>query len=305
MVAEVSVSRAYRALDLLYRTHGPRRQGRLPYWRPVPPPVVLGEVHEPRWSWRMSECPLGAGEVLTVLDQTAAYLAAIASVEVPHGPLTHQPRVRWRRPGSVGFWLIDWHDWHDPRLMSPLGSARRGGMVWVASPTLDLLDQLSTDGVWPEVRVHDAWLSDAPVRLRAWSRTICRDREAAIDAGDGELVAAIKLGYSQAVTVMQTRDAAHIYRPDWSVLIRAQFAASAWRRAWRAVLGGYRIVGASHVDELVMPRDDARTLYRRRGETPAPPIVLDLSGRTVGTYKVKIPAIPFGEWQVNRAIHRP
>jgi hypothetical protein len=287
-------STTYRALDMLYASRGPKIRGKEPFWRPTPP-APIGDVANPRWNWRT---PLTSedGKYLCSFDANGAYLSAISTVEVAHGQLYHTPNVREFVPGVPGLWQIDAHPWPAwDLLMSPLGgsgpSARDFRRVWVATPTMVLLTQLMGEGRWPDLRVYDSWTGVARMRLREWAHHIRGDRDRAILDDNAELLAAIKLGYSQALVVMSTQGAAHIHRPDWAATIRAQSAATIWRRAWQCVEQGYRIVGAGNIDELVFPLPVARRII-----DGGSPLTIDPSGVTLGTFKVKRRLAPSAGW---------
>ena len=304
----------YRALDMLFRAYVPKLGHRPPFWRPESP-AVAPRVYVPAWSWRR---PLSTddGDFLTVLDANGAYLSAAASVEVAHGAL--------RRAGSVpfdsaraGYWLVERHEWPAwDRIMSPLGGRPRGKeprgagrAVWVTTPTARLLAQLTESGHWPGIDVLDSWLCDQTVRLRSWAAAIRRDRELARSRACGapdldELRCcvwhqkddAIKTGYAQAVVMFGVPGTSPIHRPDWAHTIRGQSATSNWSKAWAALLAGYPLAGAGHVDELVYPRAAALEMWRRQSHGQPTPIRIDLRGIDLGAYKVKAGSVPAAEW---------
>jgi len=280
----------YRALDLLIREHPPKFKGKVPYWRP--PVAGLDDVHAriiPAWSWSRRVSDLD-GERVLQLDANAAYLSAIMTVEVSHGPLGGSSRQF--DPRIPGYWLVDAHSWKlSDRIMSPLGMARTTDRVWLTTPTVQLLQQLSDQGVWPGVRVYGAFIGSSACRLRGWASRIASDRSFAMQAGDDSRVAEIKLGYSQAVTLLGTDKKSDAFRPDWADFIRAQHAATIWRKAWgmeHCNLGWLLRSGA--VDELIYPETAIRTLLDRAARGDRVPLTIDPSGRTLGSFKIK------GQW---------
>jgi hypothetical protein len=304
----------YRALDMLHRVHPPKLAGRAPFWRPSSPECAA-RVHIPSWTWTR---PLtdDDGPYLTVLDANGAYLSAAATVDVAHGALRRGGR-RTFDPSLAGYWLVEPHSWAAwQSIMSPLGGrpAPRGRRrttptaLWLTTPTAELLAQLTDAGHWPGVDILDSWIGDATVRLRAWASAIRRDRDAARVQGcatpndDATCCAphrrlnAIKEGYATAVVLLGKPDACAIYRPDWMHAIRAQSAASIWRKAWTAVQAGYALAGAAHVDELVFPRRAAVELWQRAHAGAQVPIRIDPA--RLGAFKVKAGSVPLNEWAV-------
>lgn len=273
----------YRALDMLIKQHAPEVKGRKPYLRP-PVPKVYREVWVPAWNWHL---PIPDGvERLAVLDVNAAYLAAASSVEVAHGQLTHTAaRVFDRR--SPGYWLIRPPAWNDSRLMHPLGTRKLPGLLWVTTPTITLLADLEHEGFLELGSIIDSYTSEERCRLRAWTDHVKADRAEAIDAGNTDRLAEIKQGYSSAVTILGNEVGCAAFRPDWSQHIRAQHAATMWRRAWAIVRTGTPVYGAGTVDELVIDHTTARQFWAARDHRPAPPIRIDQTGITLGTVKVK------------------
>jgi len=281
---QTEVKSTYRALDML-RAHAPRRGGREPFWRPTPAPIA-DQVWEPRWTWRL---PLTSTDTLPIhqpvetLDANGLFLAAICSVEVAHGALSHTRRRRFDR-AVPGYWLVDWAPWPDDRIVSPLGSRTPQDRVWLTTPTVTLLDQLGADGLWPRVNVHDSWTTPDRCRLRTWGERMRDDRSRALAHADPQLLAAVKLGYSTAVTLMGTPGKhTFVSRPDWAQHIRAQASASVWRRAYACVSAGIVVLGMGQVDELTLSRRD--TVRLRRSSTG--PLVIDQQGRALGTWKGK------------------
>jgi hypothetical protein len=288
----------------------PKVSGRMPFWRPKPAPVHK-DVREPAWSWRapLVEIPrqngthtpswgvqptvplLLAGDHVLTLDANAAYLTAASSVDLAHGALRRTRAIRFDKR-LTGYWQIKAHPWLIPWIMSPLGTATIPDRVWLTTPTVALLDQLSDDGYWPGVEVLDSWTCPTSCRLRTWTQQVNSDRKTALARREDfpELYEEIKTGYSTAVTMIGTGKQSLCYRPDWSQSIRAQHAANTWRRAWKAIGRGCPILAAGTVDELTVPLPAYRELQEEHLLIPNP-IPLDKTGRLLGTYKIKTAAL--------------
>lgn len=289
----------YRALDLMLDQFPPKVSGRGPFWRPRPAKPYK-EIREPAWSWRAPLRPLSpstwgygtttmlldSDHVLT-LDANAAYLGAASSVELAHGALQKTGRIPFSRK-IPGYWLVTAHEWLVPWIWSPLGTATVPDRVWLTTPTVTLLDQLADDGYWPGVEIHDSWTSRSVCRLRRWTDQVASDRRTALRrrADFPGLYEDVKTGYSMAVTMMGTGKNSLCYRPDWSQSIRAQHAATTWRKVWRAIARGCPVLASGTVDEVSVPLAAYRELHEERETTPNP-LALDETGERLGTFKIK------------------
>lgn len=286
----------YRAMNMLVAL-APRIRGREPYWRPATPPMWR-EVHLPTWSWTR---PDACTELPTVtLDVNAAFLAAASSAVFAHGALGHYWTGDYRVPG---YYQITVHPWGVRDIVSPLGAQPAAGeKVWVAHPTLGLLEQLMTAGYWPDTTVHDAWTATETMRLRNWTTAVKADRAAALDAraaalpGTPEHDAAqarydeIKDGYSIAVQLLRGpaeggKTKSKVRRPDWYATVHAQHAASTWRKAWSSVLAGHGPVAMGTVDEITWTVEDLAAIQMRS----KPLFRLDDTAHDLGALKVKGP----------------
>lgn len=311
----------YRALDLLIEQTPPTVRGRNPYWRPKPA-VPASLVREPSWSWRMgmresaplrgpdgqptrawapacaesdSKAVLLARDTVLTLDANAAYLAAASSVDLAHGRLNHTKRLPFDRR-IPGYWEIRVYPWLVPGIWSPLGMAQHPDRIWVTTPTAALLASLVDMGYWRGVEVLDSWTCPTPCRVRNWSARVNSDRCSALQDRDRERYDAVKLGYSQAITLMGMDKKSLCYRPDWAQSIRAQHAANMWRRAFGALTRGCPVIAAGTTDELSVISGPYRSLMAQaRLEGRPAPIVLDDSGQQLGTFKIKN-ATTAGDW---------
>jgi hypothetical protein len=291
----------YRALDMLTNDYAPTIKGREPFWRPRAAPVT-DQVRVPAWDW--TNPALDPDADLVTLDVNAAYLAALSSATFAHGALIHDDTPHGQAPG---FYLVDVHAWQDHRMPSPLGlqpvDAER---VWIAHPTLDVLQALSESeyGYWPDVRIYDAWTSPTSCRLRKWTSEVRDDRREAVRARNAAKLAddhdayaeadadyeAIKLGYSQAVQLMRgpqegEKTKSSVHRPDWYATIHAQHAANMWRRAWNCVQVGHGPAWMGATDAIRWTADDLRAIHVRC----APMLKMDQTGESIGTLKIRRP----------------
>lgn len=272
-----------RALDILLADYPPMIRGRAPFWRPAPAQIE-DQVYEPAWSW-VSSTPVT--EDVVVLDLIAAYLAAATSVKVAHGRLVSAGVERTFDKNRAGYWRVTVHPWTVPDLFSPLGTARLGTEVWVTTPTAALLADLTEEGHWPGIDVHESWTCPYTVRLRPWAQHMSALRREAIMSHDRELYDAIKISYSQAVTLMGVDRKSKIFRPDWGRAIRTQHAANTWRKAWRAYQLGHGPVAAGSVDELAFRRRSLQWMRSMREAGRPMPVKVDPTGVSLGSWRVK------------------
>lgn len=291
----------YRALSMLENEYVPLLKRRAPFWRPKPP-TCFRDVHTPAWNWTHDAYEQGMELDLTFLDRNAAYLSGASSAQFAHGELKHTGAMAG--PGKhPGYYRIDSHSWSDSRIVSPLGSARTEGQIWVAYPTLELLQKLSAAGYWPDVQIRDSWTCAETVRFRGWATAVNIDRAHALrqielaekegsEADQAEAYdryVTIKTGYSMAVQLMLGPSEhgtvkSAVKRPDWYHTIHAQHAASVWRDTWKCVEAGYVPIMMGSVDEVVWLTDDFLSI----GSFTTPPLLkLDQSGIALGAWKVK------------------
>lgn len=300
----------YRALDLLTGQYAPTLNRRSAYWRPKPPPVAR-ECYTPTWSWTHHAYDECLDLDLTTLDANAAYLSAASSANFAHGELTRTgPQSAFN--GWPGYYRVDaWH-WNHTGIVSPLGMADLEDKVWVAAPTVELLVQLSDQGTWPGVHIHDSWLCPQKTRLREWATAVNIDRAAALrdisahpDHDSREVAGhcpcdaciwydqGIKQGYAKAVQMMkgvddQSQAKSKVRRPDWYHTIHAQSAASIWRRVWSCLQRQFTPVMMGDTDEVTWLTED----YQRLVTLDKSPLRIDQSQISLGTWKIKGRRIP-------------
>jgi hypothetical protein len=296
-VTDDTATAPFRALDALLKTYPPLRYRRAPFWH-SPAPRAVSNVLIPAWNWSRNLGPAAEQLERFVLDCNGAFMSPLSGTELAHGPLVHtgawgESKVR------PGYYQIDAQPWSDPRIVSPLGGRelKKGALVWVAHPTVQLLADLTDAGYWPGVTVFDSYTPrldsrDKPeiCRLSDWADYVKGERAAALTSGDSARYQAVKDGYSVAIQMMlgknedeQDQAKAKIKRPDWYHALRATHSANMWRKAWRTILAGYPIVGMGHVDEITLAADDYDAL-RHRDDSP---LKFDPSGLQLGAFKLK------------------
>ncbi|WP_371591252.1 hypothetical protein [Streptomyces sp. NBC_00470] len=295
----------FRALDLLLNEHVPTLKRRNPYWAPRPA-VCWREIHVPAWRWFHVSYEPDVDTEVTFLDRTASWVSAASSAQYAHGALERTGALPGygRRPG---YYLVDAHPWQDHRIVSPLGTADTEARVWVTYPTLEILQRLTEDGVWPGVTIHDSWTCPDSVRFRAWATAVNqvrveahRDVQAAMmDGTEADQAEAedhyenyVKAGYAVAFETMRGNDdpreaKSKVRRPDWYQTTVAQAAANVWRDTWKCVQAGYQPLFMGAKDEVAYLTEDVRAMMR----TTPPVLKIDTTGVQLGHWKVKPRAV--------------
>ena len=290
----------YRALDLLLNEHAPVLRRRAPDWAPRPP-ACWREVHTPAWSWDHPAYTPDMEPSLTYIDAIASYVSASSSASFAHGALEHTGAL----PGEgtrPGYYLVDDHTWQNDCIVSPLCMAELGARVWIAQPTLEVLQKLARTGYWPQVVIHDSWTCADTCRMRAWATSVNNTRcaalrdlqDAMISGSETEQAEAhdyyenvIKLGYARAFQMMlgPGTDGAKskVRRPDWYHTVHAQAAANTWRATWKGIDAGRAPMRMGSIDEIAWLTSDFHALTR----PDDPRIKMDNSGFQMGAWKVK------------------
>ena len=277
-----------RLLAMLEGDYLPRARGRdaLRRSKTPPPDAVLRSVRVPSWRWvyKGPDAKARLAQEMVYLDANAAWLTAASSVNVARdelqhtGPLAFYPRL----PGYYQVLIGDEDPWDDVRLMSPLGQAAHREAVWLPEPVVTLLAELAQKDQWPELVILDSWTSTEKCRLTAWTNQLRAMRVDLIESGDKQALARFKVAYSQAVTMIQGDEQCQMRRADWHHAIRAQHTANLWRKTWKCVNAGHGPIASGKVDALMFTQGDFMAIQQL---TP-PPLRLDQSGMTFGTFKV-------------------
>ena len=275
-----------RLLALLEGECLPTVHGRKAYRRPPAlPEHVLRGARTPAWNWTYRGPDRESmGDDLVHLDVNAAYLAAASSVRVARDELRHTgPWIRYdRHPGFYQL-MIDQDAWQDTRFVSPLGQGVHRDVVWLAEPTVTLLQELVRADMWPALTIIDSYTSSEKVPLTKWTDRLRAMRVELIEANDGAGYDAFKLAYSQAVQMLKGHKFCQIARPDWYHAIHAQHTANTWRKVWKCVDAGCGPVAAGATDRLTFTREAFMAT-----QAASPTLIrLDQSKKTFGSFKVE------------------
>lgn len=186
-------------------------------------------------------------------DARLQYLAAAVVAELPLRTLTRPKRRAAFDPKLGGYWRVRLSTWNHPGLPDPAGYDRgfhageaREGLVWRSTPTLALLDQLTTEGVYGGFEVDQAYVSETGRVTREWGGVL-RDAHALWDlalfnaergaGGNAEefraLKAAVKACYRETIGLFG-RAGGRIDRQEWQDTIVAQARTNLWRKLWAA-----------------------------------------------------------------------
>lgn len=214
----------------------PAGAGRGPLWH-LPPNPILERAYEPELYWtRSKRLPGERGEHLHTYDRRRAYLAALATVEVAAGPLSFRGAGSRFDPSRAGWWRIEADPWpHKDRMPDPLEDLHDLGGVWVTTPTVQLLTDLTEQGLYGGYSVRESWTGPKSRVFRKWSTMIRDALNATSSLPDDPTAAAVaetlKQCYRQAVGLM-ARAGGAIHRPDWHHAVIAQSRCTLWRRTW-------------------------------------------------------------------------
>jgi hypothetical protein len=302
--ADFGTSGMLLALDKLTKVHVPKSFGRTPYWFPKAPPIWK-KAHEPEWNWTGPARELYDDATATLLDCNGAFLAPLSGTEMARDALGHTGPLASMTSRQVlpGYYRIGSAPWTDKRIVSPLGQGKIGPQVWVAAPTLVLLLELQEAGRWPEIEIFDSWTCSFKMRMSKWAEWLRGVRLLAMDT-DAQWIAqgadpdvvrregaviAVKDGYGAAFQMMMQEShpgeprKSGVFRPDWYQAVRSQHRANMWRKAWKAVQAGIPILSMGTVDEIEIPSDIVIQLI----DMPDAPLKIDVTGRQLGSFKVK------------------
>jgi hypothetical protein len=283
---EDPTSPTFRLLALLEGECLPMVRGRKAYKRPPQPPEhTLRQVQTPAWNWEYH----GPGRAeffqqqLVHLDANAAYLTAASSVRVARDALHHSgPWLRYdRHPGFYQL-MIDQDAWQDTRWLSPLGQAVHRDVVWLAEPTVTLLQELVRADLWPPLTIIDSYTSNEKVALTTWTNRLKGMRNELLRTEDEQGYESFKLAYSKAIQMLRGSEHCQIRRADWFHAIRAQHAANTWRKVWKTVDAGCGPIAAGSVDALTFTHG----AYMATQAVQPPLLRLDQTGEQFGTFKV-------------------
>lgn len=306
----------YPALSVMEKRLPPLRYGREPYWRaPVAPPARTEQVLIPSWTWRPPYAD-GVDAELVTLDVNGAFLGAMGSVVIAHGPLKHTGEYDYLPTPSMvppGYYKVTVPYWGRSGIVHPLGDSallQTESSVWVAHPTVIQMLELLEEGTIGDFGIIDSWTCATTTNFRAWVgrlktvRTNCLTQvedahpdgppAADCECAPCDRYSAFKEGYSAALSMMLTGQKCGTHRPDWAHAVYAQHAASSWRKAWRYVLTGKVLVGMGATDEITVVRQELAEVLN----LPKLPFRVDNTGRSLGAFKEKAKPTPVPD-------HRP
>lgn len=218
---------------------------------------------------------------LTV-DARKAYLSAACSVKVAAGFLTPGPAIFDK--ALSGFWRVRVAEWPETsNLPNPAGYGNLldDGTRWVASPTLELLEEIGH-----EFTIYESWVAPGTTLLKAWGERL---RDVLYGPNGSHLETSVKRAAVQTIG-----DWAHIpddpearvriCRPDWNAAVVALFRSNLWRKMRAA--GNYGIYPAwIETDKVLYPPADEpgiRMAVTDSGRKAFP------QGETFGHFRFKV-----------------
>lgn len=263
-VEQQQEAESLRILHMLETTDAPLRgvgrARRPPFWRPTPPPIT---VHIPTREWERHDlAKRAATDTLLRMDMNAAFIGAAASALFAHGELTHTGPLEFdhQRPG---YWRIETQThWSRRDMPHPLGTGRISAVMWLPTPSVTLLRDLTEQGQWAGFDVLETWTTDERCRLTTWVDHVKRIRSEAITSGDAAREKAVKLAYAQAFQLMVKGKKCLAYRPDWQATVRAQLLARTWWTLHRCADLGHGPVAMGRTDAITMRADDVDALHK-------------------------------------------
>lgn len=220
------------ALLLLDATLSVKGRQPLRKWLDSSAPAVREDAWPGGGLW---ECGRQDYTATVTVDRNAQYLAGVNGCYLPLDAPEHTGPADWD-PRRAGLWRIRCPASPEPRLPHPCGSrAEPGTPVWVAHPTMALLEQLGV-----QAEILDSWTADRGRSRRAmdpWYEALRDARAQLLDAGDEDsraLLAAVKDTYSRGISHLDRAPERRWYRPDWRAILYASARTSMWRAVWVA-----------------------------------------------------------------------
>lgn len=162
-------------------------------------------------------------------DVNRQWLNAAGMTLLAANVLTHSGRQAYDAK-RAGFWLVEFEPWTRGALLpdpaGPQAERRPGEPVWVSTPRLGLVDELTrrTDE-WqhPGYRVVDSWTAPGSLVLKLWAASL----RGVLD--DPELGPACKDVYAKTFTTI-SQPGRRVYRPDWAAGVVDMAQANLWRK---------------------------------------------------------------------------
>lgn len=166
-------------------------------------------------------------------DATRQYLAAASNTLVALGELRRTGNRSFHR-SIAGYWKIKAPAWNVPGLPNPSGY-EAGAECWVASPTMELLEDLDQAGYLAFPEILESWTANEDVRqfFRPWATRLneCYKQSLLDTTLDGAAVTkTIKDMYKIGIGLMHAPRGRKVCRPDWHHSIIAKARANIFRK---------------------------------------------------------------------------
>lgn len=227
-----------------------------PLWRHQQQPAPLTEMTRTEYHF-LNE---GLAQTITsgyvhCYDVNRAYLAGAIAADLAHSPLYHTGRTEKFHPQVAGLWQVEVPVWNDKRMPHPMGSNRTpGDVVWITTPTLTLVQQLSEQGVIVMPSVLDSYTAP-PFPSRDGKKPVPRTKRLTREWGVAinqaimqcdlesspaeaeQLRAAFKGCYQQSINGLWSTSKSLIFRSDWFYTADAVTGANLYRKAWSTGIG--------------------------------------------------------------------
>lgn len=230
--------------EILKRIHKGPKPLWSPRWEGVEP---AGEVVETAFGeWTPAKTP--AGEWVHSYDCNRQYLAAAGNAELAVGRLRHTGPVPFDKR-VAGFWKVEVPVWNmadvSPHPFGDWAAECIGQQVWVTTPTLAFVHELSTKwGIITPPAPVESWTADNEKKgttrriLRDWATHIdtCIRRAADEPITDDAavMVDTVKRVYKESVGGLWVNEQSRIHRPDWVYTIRGLARVNHHRRIMTA-----------------------------------------------------------------------
>lgn len=187
-----------------------------PTWEEIPYTLTDFGRKEPGATW------------LHGYDKRRAGISAANKTKCAVGPLTNG----WRKydPKRAGWWQIEIPAWNMPELPHPVGpDAKAGKLRHVTSATMDLLAELSEQGLIAFPDIIESWTATARPVLQGFSDLL----ENLYQETSNVLVRDMVKEVGNAGIGMLGNERGSLYRRDWMFANWATKRANLWRTAFR------------------------------------------------------------------------
>lgn len=179
------------------------------------------------------------------LDKRRAHLAALTTTQVAGGDLEY--RDGQTQPFDVkrcGWWCVKLAEWPHGELMpdpAGYGPVLDDGYRWVATPTLELIEQLRRSGHHGGILdLRESYTAPGVDILKHLAKTLRDVFDGAAGIADDDVREVVqestKAAYRQFAGFWQSTQS-DVQRADWSAAMVAGNRVSVWRAAWKAIEG--------------------------------------------------------------------